>query len=108
MLPLFWMLVGHAVADYPLQSDWLSVAKNPTLQPVSGQTIWPGALACHAAIHAGAVALATGAWQLALAEFVAHGAIDYWKCRGGLTYNGDQLLHLLCKLVWAFSLAVFL
>jgi hypothetical protein len=97
---LLWMLIGHAVADYPLQGDWLSKAKNSTLQLVPGQSIWFGAMLCHAAIHAGAVKLATGSWGLALCEFVAHFAIDVWKCRGGLTYNEDQGLHVLCKLVW--------
>lgn len=98
------MLIGHAVADYPLQGDWLSRAKNPTLALVPGETIWPGALACHAGIHAGAVWLATGSWLLASAEFAAHAAIDLAKCRGHLTYNGDQGLHVACKAVWWLAL----
>ncbi|WP_431014573.1 DUF3307 domain-containing protein [Bradyrhizobium pachyrhizi] len=100
-----WMLIGHALADYPLQGDWLSKAKNPTLALVPGEVIWPGALLAHAAIHAGAVKLATGSWALAACEFVAHAAIDLWKCRGGLSYNGDQAAHLLCKIAWAVSLS---
>jgi hypothetical protein len=68
---LLWMLIGHAVADYPLQGDWLARAKNRTLALVAGETIWWHALAAHAAIHAGAVRLATGSWWLAGAEFVA-------------------------------------
>lgn len=103
---LLWMLIGHAVADYPLQGDWLSKAKNPALHLVSGQTIWPLALLSHAAIHAGAVKLATGSWALAACEFVAHALIDFWKCRGGLTYNGDQILHVLCKFFWAVALLI--
>ncbi len=97
---LAWMLVGHALADYPLQGDWLSAAKNPTKSPVPGEVIWPGALACHAAIHAGAVQLATGSWALAGAEFVCHTAVDYAKCKGLLTYNADQALHVVCKVAW--------
>lgn len=97
---LAWMLIGHAVADYPLQGDWLSMAKNPTLERVPGQTIWPMALLSHASIHAGAVQLVTGMWGLAACEFVAHTLIDYWKSRGGLSYNGDQILHLTCKVLW--------
>jgi hypothetical protein len=98
---LFWLLVGHALADYPLQGDWLSKAKNPTFDLVPGATIWPLALLFHALIHAGAVALVTGSMALAICELVAHAAIDYWKCRGGLTYNADQVAHVLCKVVWA-------
>ncbi|MGU3495894.1 DUF3307 domain-containing protein [Xanthobacteraceae bacterium A53D] len=102
---LAWMLIGHAVADYPLQGDWISKAKNHTLSLVPGETIWPGVLACHGAIHAGAVWLATGAWWLAACEFVAHCLIDYAKCDGRLTYNQDQALHVMCKMVW-FALLI--
>jgi len=98
---LLWMLIGHAVADYPLQGDWLSKAKNPTLNLVAGQTIWPLALMSHAAIHAGAVKLATGSWVLAAAEFSAHTFIDFVKCRGIISYNQDQAAHIGCKLCWA-------
>lgn len=100
MEALAWMLIGHAVADYPLQGDWLSKAKNPTLDLVPGQMIWPMALLSHAAIHAGAVKLATGSWLLAGCEFFAHTLIDYLKCRGELSYNQDQFAHFGCKLLW--------
>lgn len=98
--PLLWMLIGHALADYPLQGDWLSKAKNPTLTPIPGEDISLLALACHCAIHAGAVKLATGSWLLAFGEFGMHGAIDFMKCRGRLGYNADQLLHVACKFAW--------
>lgn len=101
MEALAWMLIGHAVADYPLQGDWLSKAKNPTLDLVPGQIIWPMALLSHSAIHAGAVKLATGSWPFAAAEFVAHAVIDFSKCEGRLTYNQDQAAHIACKFCWA-------
>lgn len=98
---LLWMLIGHAVADYPLQGDWLSKAKNHRLDLVPGQAIWPLALVSHAAIHAGAVKLATGSWLIAGLEFACHTAIDRAKCSGRLSYNVDQALHLGCKVAWA-------
>lgn len=98
---LLWMLIGHAIADYPLQGDWLSKAKNHTLHLVPGEAIWLGALLSHAAIHAGAVRLVTGSWLLAACEFAAHAAIDRTKCAGLLSYNRDQLAHVACKIVWA-------
>jgi hypothetical protein len=101
---LLWMLIGHAVCDFPLQSEWLARGKNPNMHLVPGETIWPSALASHAAIHAGAVKLITGSWLLAAAEFFTHCGIDYTKCRGLLTYNQDQGLHVICKLVWAAAL----
>ena len=99
------MFIGHAVADYPLQGDWLSKAKNPTLVLVPGESIWQLALLSHASIHAGAVWLITGSWWLASAEFVAHTAIDYGKMRGHYGYNFDQMLHYLCKVLWAAILS---
>jgi sulfite exporter TauE/SafE len=93
---LFWMLVGHALADYPLQGDWMARAKNPTLEP----DIWPGVMTSHCLIHAGAVLLATGSAGLAIAEYVSHFAIDYLKCKGRISYNVDQSAHVFCKLVW--------
>jgi Protein of unknown function (DUF3307) len=95
-----WLLIGHALADYPLQGEWIARAKQPGFT-VDGEVIWPGVLACHAAIHAGAVKLVTGSWLLAGLEFVAHAAIDYTKGRGWLSYNGDQAVHVACKVVWA-------
>lgn len=108
MDPFLWMLIGHALADYPLQGDWLSKAKNHTLPLVPGEAIWPSALICHAAIHAGAVKLATGSWALAGCEFVAHAVIDHAKCAGKLTYNQDQTLHAACKVAWAVLLVTAL
>ena len=32
---LFWLMVGHALADYPLQGDFLAKAKNRTA-PIPG------------------------------------------------------------------------
>lgn len=104
--PFFLMLILHALLDYPLQGDWLSKAKNHTLQLIPGETIWPGALASHAAIHAGGVWLATDLWLLAGFEFVAHSVIDYTKCSGHIDYNTDQFLHIACKLVW-FALLIY-
>lgn len=106
MEALLWLLIGHAVADYPLQGDWLSKAKNHTLSLVPGEVIWPGALLCHAGIHAGAVKLATGSWALAGCEFVAHALIDRAKCAGRLSYNVDQGLHGACKVLWFVLLLV--
>ena len=96
---LIWMLIGHALADYPLQGDWLAKAKNPTLEPVPGESIWFLALLSHSAIHAGFVAVATGSWQLASFELVAHFFIDLAKCFKKISYNHDQVLHIWCKVL---------
>lgn len=95
---LLALIAAHALCDYPLQGDFLSRAKNRAA-PIPGVP-WYQAMAAHAAIHAGAVALLTGSVWLALAEFAAHAVIDDLKCRGRLSFNADQALHLACKVLW--------
>jgi hypothetical protein len=95
---LFLLLVWHALADYPLQGDFLAKAKNP-IAPLPGVPWWQALLA-HAFIHAGGTALVTGSLILGLYELVAHAVIDYAKCRDWVSFNMDQTLHVACKVVW--------
>ena len=109
---LFWLLVGHALAHYPLQGDFLSRSKSH-VNPVcaaNGQAFpWWIALASHSLIHAGAVALITGSVLLGIAEFVLHFAIDRSTSSGRTGgYIGDQALHVACKIVWAIFAVVAL
>lgn len=104
MITILLLLVfAHALADYPLQGDFLSKAKNRTA-PLPGVP-WYQALGAHAAIHAGFVGIITGSIWLALAEFIAHALIDDAKCRGVLTFNQDQLAHMACKVLWVICMA---
>lgn len=93
------MIFAHALADYPLQGDFLSKAKNRTA-PIPGVPWWQ-ALAWHSIIHGGFVALITGHWWLGVAEAGIHAATDDWKCRGLITFNQDQAIHIVCKAAWA-------
>jgi hypothetical protein len=100
------LVVAHALCDYPLQGDFLARAKNHR-NPIPGVP-WYQALAAHAIIHAGAVWLITGIPALGIAEFACHWSIDAWKSTrvssdpdlNAHAYNVDQLLHVLCKLLW--------
>lgn len=102
MTLLFWLLVGHAIADYPLQGDFLSKAKNHRA-PLPGIP-WMQALFWHALMHGGAVAYLTGSIGLGVAETVIHCGIDYLKCDGRTNLNVDQALHVLCKVGWVVIL----
>lgn len=95
---LLALLVGHALADYPLQGDFLARAKN-RFSAMPGVP-WYQALGAHAAIHGGFVAVITGYWWLGVAEAVAHAMIDDLKCRGAIGFNTDQALHAACKFSW--------
>ena len=102
---LLLLIAGHALADYPLQGDFLSKAKNHR-QPIVGVP-WYQALLAHSAIHGGMVGLITGSIWLGLAEFIAHNLIDYGKCAGKITFNQDQALHIVCKLAWVYAMIFF-
>ena len=108
MTILFWLLVGHSIADYPLQGDFLARGKNHRA-PLPGVPWWI-CLVNHAAIHAGAVAIATDSFGLALAEFFWHVVIDFsksqgWFGEGEQAFTIDQALHVACKVVWAAGVA---
>lgn len=94
-LLLFW----HALADYPLQGDFLARAKNQTA-PIPGVPWWQ-AMAAHCTIHAGGVYWITGSLGLAVLEFIIHWATDSAKCRGRIGYNTDQAIHIVAKVVFA-------
>ena len=68
-----WLLIGHAIADYPMQTEWVARAKQPGFT-FDGEAIWPSVLACHAGIHAAAVKLVTGSWLRTIA-WTAHSAL---------------------------------
>lgn len=92
------LVAGHAVADYPLQGDFLSKAKNRTA-PIPGVPWWQ-AMWAHSAIHGGVVGIVTGFWCLGVAEALVHFLIDDMKCNGDLSFNADQFLHIAFKACW--------
>lgn len=103
MILFFALIVGHLLADYPLQGDFMAKAKN-RMAAFPGVP-WQTVLLSHAAIHAGVVWLLTGSAVCAAIELVLHAWIDDAKCRSKLTFNADQLLHVLCKAGYAIALA---
>lgn len=95
---------GHCLADYPLQGDFLSKAKNRTA-PIP-DVPWQQALGAHVAIHGAVVALITGVWWLFFAEAAIHWFTDDAKCRGRISFNADQAIRLACKGLWLAVAAV--
>ncbi|MDD2325232.1 MAG: DUF3307 domain-containing protein [Alphaproteobacteria bacterium] len=103
----FKMLVGHAIADYSLQTGFMDYAKNRHNDPAkftpAGQSphiLWPYVLTAHALIHGAAVWWITGSFGFFLAETISHWLIDFGKCDKWFSLHTDQALHILCKLVW--------
>jgi Protein of unknown function (DUF3307) len=92
-------LVGaHCLADYPLQGDFLSKAKN-RMAPIPGVP-WQQALGAHVTIQGAFVAMLTGVWWLFFLEATIHWFTDDAKCRGRISFNQDQAIHLACKAAW--------
>ena len=111
MIALFIeLLMGHALADFALQSDVMARGKNRNRKPdlssiPPGQSlmpVWPYWLTAHALIHGMAVWLITGNIIWGIGETAAHWVIDFAKCENLLTVNEDQGLHVLFKFIWAF------
>lgn len=97
---LILLVLGHWLADYPLQGDFLAKAKNRGT-PIPGVPWWQ-AMTAHCGIHAGIVYVLTSCWPLAAIEFYIHWVTDSKKCRGRIGFNTDQAIHLACKAAWAF------
>jgi hypothetical protein len=111
-LALFWkLLVGHALMDFSLQTEWMAKFKNwhnvsPAPPGQVQQIIWPYVLSAHALLHGGAVWLITGNVWAGMAESVLHWAIDYAKCSNWTGIHTDQALHVACKIFWVYLLCL--
>ena len=108
LMVCFLLLVGHAICDYPLQGDAVAINKNRNAKTELQKHVpWYYWLASHALMHGGAVALITGSVTLGIAETVAHFLIDFGKCEKLFNIHIDQLLHIICKLLWATCWIIF-
>ena len=86
------LLVGHAIADYPLQHAFGGfIGRNKGRRPV---------MALHAATHGVLVGATTLSPWLGIAAFVAHWVLDANKGRGRLSRVLDQTAHVACKVLW--------
>ncbi len=102
------LLVGHAVADFPLQGEFLAIGKNRRYltrlkDPARPPEIWVFCMGAHCLIHAGAVWIVTGSFLLAVVELVLHWFIDLAKCEGKTTFATDQWAHVACKAIYVVA-----
>lgn len=92
---LLFLIFAHYLCDFGLQNDFIAKFKVPGSAP-----FWYHVMMAHCAMQALGVMVVTHNSKLALAEFATHFAIDYFKCLKKLSFNQDQALHLICKLIW--------
>ena len=96
---LIQLIAGHALADFPLQGEFLANAKNPNTD--LGKDKWILCLLYHATIHGVIVTMLTNNPILGLAEITIHFCTDLLKCKSIITFNQDQFIHIGCKILWA-------
>ncbi|MGI4816012.1 MAG: DUF3307 domain-containing protein [Janthinobacterium lividum] len=102
----FWLVCGHFLCDYALQSQFIADAKNPFKGLPGIPWIWP--MAAHCFIHGAVVAKITGSVFLGIVEIVLHFYCDFRKCwelskreiyePEGL-FHVDQIVHILGKVI---------
>ncbi len=91
-------VVIHALADFPLQGDY--IAKQKARRHADSKSTWIVALAAHSIIHAGGVWLISGSLAFGFVELVLHSLIDTGKGEEKFGLVTDQLLHVNCKLAY--------
>jgi hypothetical protein len=102
----FWLLVGHAVMDYTLQTGPMPVEKcRKSTSEIQKAVPWYYWLSAHTLGHGGAVYLVTGSLSLGILETVVHWLIDFGKCEGWFGIHVDQALHVGCKVLWCVLIA---
>ena len=95
-------VVAHALADFPLQGDYL--ARQKSRKQADSRSDWIVSLSAHCVIHAGGVWLVSGSLAYAAVELILHGLIDLGKGEEKFGLATDQILHLTCKLAYALLL----
>lgn len=105
---LFALIIGHALADFPLQGEFLAMCKNRRFlmrqkDPCRPPGMWVWCMGAHCLIHSGMVWWITGVALLGAVEFVLHWILDMLKCEGKTEFNTDQMLHFGCKAVYVIA-----
>lgn len=103
---LYWLLVGHALVDYALQSTWMAEHKNPKPYPYPAHDPkkygpWWWTMLAHSAINGSFVSLLTGNIAYGIVETVLHFLLDWAKCLGKINAVEDQAGHILSKVLIA-------
>lgn len=123
MILLFLLICGHAIADFSLQSEYMALGKNKWL-PIPG-TPWYWPMTAHCLIH-GFIVFSAITFFLTITtllpiyscsiiglifgvfEFSLHYVIDCIKCKKLINYDIDQILHIVCKIIYAIIILLII
>lgn len=112
----FFLIAGHALMDFALQSDAMASCKcRKSTNPLARVIPWYYWLGAHVILHGAAVGWVIHwfvqdfrtALVYAVAETVVHWFIDVGKCEGLYNIHVDQALHVGCKGLWCVLLVQF-
>ena len=104
---LLTLFAGHYLVDFALQTSAMDQGKNRRSVPkqydpvIHGplQRVWLHYLTAHASIHGLVVGIVLNP-TFGVIEYVLHWLIDVAKCERWFGIHTDQILHLLCKVVY--------
>jgi len=102
------LIVAHVFGDFVFQTDAIANGKNRHFNPKLYGVNWWYWLSAHAIVQGFGVGLVTGSIGFGIAETVAHWCIDYGKCEGWYGIHIDQMLHIVCKFIWALLIVFYL
>ena len=100
----FAFAIAHALADFPLQGDYLARMKRR--DQASSPSEWIISLTAHSLVQAGGVWIVSGSALLGATELCLHWLIDLGKGEGKFGYVADQGLHLACKVAYVAVLVL--
>ncbi len=100
----FAFAIAHALADFPLQGEYL--ARMKVRDQADNLPEWIIALTAHSLVQAGGVWIVSGSPILGATELGLHWLIDLGKGEGKFGYATDQMLHLACKLTYVIVLVL--
>ena len=100
----FAFAIAHALADFPLQGDYL--ARMKVREQASKTSEWVISLTAHSLVQAGGVWIVSGSVLLGVTELVLHWLIDLGKGEGKFGYVTDQVLHIACKVAYVIVLVL--
>ena len=93
----------HALADFPLQGDY--IAKQKVRRHADDDSVWIVVLTAHCVIHAGGVWLVSGSLALGCVELILHALIDFGKGEEKYGLVADQLMHVSCKAAYVLLMS---
>lgn len=94
------LLMMHALTDFALQPRQMALGKSKKTNELEQWVPWYYWLTSHALIQGFGIYLITCSMTLGITEVILHWCIDHLKCIGMTNIHEDQLIHILCLIIY--------